>query len=383
MGNQEVKAAEAVVIGGGVVGLCVARSLALRKMKVLLLERGENPGMEASSAAGGMLAPQCEADRADEFFELACAGRDLYTPFADALREETGIDIELDRTGTLYLAFTEEDEAEITDRYEWQRRANLSVEKLNANEARELESWISPRVRAALRFPLDVQVENRRLVRALAESVKRHGVQVRTNAEAIRLIIDRERVVAVETSVGVIHTSVAVMACGAWSSFLTSSGSRFPGVRIEPVRGQMLCFALPSPRPVRHVIYSPRGYIVPRRDGRVLAGSATEDGGVEARGTAERVRKISTAAAEIAPQVGGLALIDYSAGLPPRAEDHLPALGACSEVAGLFYATGHYRNGILLAPVTGELIAEQIVNNETPALLNRFSPDRFTPVGMF
>src|SRR5207253_6991694 len=137
----------AVVIGGGVVGLCVARALALRKMKVLLLERGASLGAEASSAAGGMLAPQCEADAGGKFFELACAGRDLYPRFADALREETGGDIELDDAGTLYLALTEEDEAEINSRYEWQRRANLLVEKLSAIEAREFGSWISPKVR--------------------------------------------------------------------------------------------------------------------------------------------------------------------------------------------------------------------------------------------
>ncbi|HMF57235.1 MAG TPA: glycine oxidase ThiO [Pyrinomonadaceae bacterium] len=381
MGNQEAKAAEAIVIGGGVVGLCVARSLALKKMKVVLLERGASPGMETSSAAGGMLAPQCEADAGGDFFDLASAGRDLYPSFADALLEETGVDVELDRTGTLYLAFTEEDEAEINSRYEWQRRAALSVEKLSAREAREMESWISPQVKGALLFPKDVQVENRKLVAALTESILRLGVQVRTKTEALRLIVDDESIRGVETSDGVIQSSVIVLACGAWSSSIIPSGSRFAGVRIEPVRGQMLCFALPDQRPMRHVIYSPRGYVVPRQDGRLLAGSTTEHVGFEAHVTADGLRKISTAAMEIAPQVGQLALTDFWAGLRPRAEDDMPVLGACPETSGLFYATGHYRNGILLAPITGELIAEQIVNRRTHALLNRFSPARFTPVG--
>lgn len=377
MGNQECRWAEAVVVGGGVVGLSVARALALRKMKVLLLERGERLGAEASRAAGGMLAPQCEADRADDFFELACASRDLYEQFASALLEETGVDVELDDAGTLYLAFTDADEKEIAQRFEWQRRASLPVEKISAREIIELEPWVSREVRGALFFPQDVQVENRKLVAALGESLRRLGVEVLTKTEATRLVVEGGRAAGIETSAGRVDSTVIVLACGAWSSLLVSN------VTIEPVRGQMLCFALPSgERPISHVIYSPRGYLIPRRDGRLLAGSTTERAGFEAKVTDEGLRTITSAAKEIAPCVERLALKDSWAGLRPRARDDMPVLGASSEIAGLFYATGHYRNGILLAPITGELLAEQIVDNRTHALLNRFSPDRFATVGV-
>ncbi|HEX8097508.1 MAG TPA: FAD-dependent oxidoreductase, partial [Pyrinomonadaceae bacterium] len=147
--------ADAAVIGGGAVGLAVARALALRGVRrVSLIERGRL-GAEASGAAGGMLAVQAEADREDAFLKLARAGLSLYPAFADALREETGVDVELERTGTLYLAFTEKDLAEVEHRYAWQRAAGLAVERLTAEEAREVEPCVSERVRGALRFPLD------------------------------------------------------------------------------------------------------------------------------------------------------------------------------------------------------------------------------------
>src|SRR6266403_2958426 len=153
--------AEIIIVGGGVIGLSVARALAIRGIhNVLLLERG-NFGREASFAAAGMLAPQAEADQQDPFFNLASRSRDAYAAFACSLLEETGIDIELDTTGTLYLAFTPDDLEEIEERYDWQQRAGLAVERLTAMEARSLEPCISETVLAGLKFPGDVQVENR------------------------------------------------------------------------------------------------------------------------------------------------------------------------------------------------------------------------------
>ncbi|HUQ33591.1 MAG TPA: glycine oxidase ThiO, partial [Pyrinomonadaceae bacterium] len=336
---------------------------------------------EASSAAAGMLAPQAEADRADLFFELACAGRDLYPGFADELREETGIDIELERTGTLYLALREEDEEEIERRYHWQTRAGLKVERLSADEARRQEPCISPQVRGALRFPLDVQVENRRLLAALSSAVEKRSVRLLTGTSVTSLIIEHGRVQGVWTSRGKIHAPVVILAAGAWTSFLTSTDKGAPEFGIEPVRGQMLLFKT-NPRIARHVIYSPRGYIVPRLDGRLLAGSTTERAGFEKLVTDEGVYSVTSHAREIAPVVGSLPLVDSWAGLRPRASDDWPVVGASSEVDGLFYATAHYRNGILLAPLTGELLAEQIMTGQASPLLNAFSPDRFAGVGV-
>ena len=385
MRNQEtlrsVEGADVAVIGGGVIGLAIARALCLRGMKrVMLIERA-SLGAEASHAAAGMLAPQAEANRADAFFDLACASRDLYPSFADELREETGTDIELERTGTLYLAFTEKDEEEMAHRYNWQQRAGFPVERLSAEEVRRLEPCISRQVRGALRFPLDVQVENRRLIAALSTSIEKHNVRLLTQTYVRSLIIERGQVRGVETSRGNVHAPVVVVATGAWTSFLASSDKSFPALGIEPVRGQMLCFET-NPRLAHHVIYSPRGYIVPRLDGRLLAGSTTEHAGFEKRVTGAGVHAITSHALEIAPAVGNLPLVDSWAGLRPRAEDEWPVMGACAEVLGLFYATGHYRNGILLAPLTGELVAEQIMTGGTPPLLDAFSPDRFRLVGV-
>src|SRR5437016_345614 len=167
--------AEVIIIGAGVIGLTVARALAQRGVReVMLIERGR-PGKEASWAAGGILAPQVEVDHKDDFFQLACASRDMYPEFAASLKEETGVDVELDTTGTLCLGFTEKDEAELRRRYEWQQSEGLEVEWLTGDEARRLEPCVSAEVRCALRFPRDFQIENRLLVSALVRSNEEFG----------------------------------------------------------------------------------------------------------------------------------------------------------------------------------------------------------------
>jgi glycine oxidase len=384
--NQEIfgagETADIVVIGGGVIGLSIARALRRRGLtRVVLVERGRL-GMEASHAAAGMLAPQVEADGADDFFKLAAGSRDLYPSFARELREETGIDIELETTGTLLLAFNERDEEEAFRRYDWQSRAGLSVERLTAEEARRLEPCLSNALRSALRFPRDWQVENRRLVYALSAASEQLGVRLLAGTSVESLCIERGRVTGVWTSRGRLSTPAVVVAGGAWASLIASGDKRVPPVRIEPVRGQMVCFEA-NPRPARHVIYSPRGYIVPRLDGRLLAGSTTEQAGFDKSVTGSGLQAILEQALEIAPAIGSLPLLDTWAGLRPRAEDNLPVLGMSAETDGLFYATGHYRNGILLAPITGELIAEQVASGGGAHVqMSAFSPDRFQPVGV-
>ncbi|HEX8456159.1 MAG TPA: glycine oxidase ThiO [Pyrinomonadaceae bacterium] len=400
--------ADVAILGGGVIGLSVARELARAGAQVVLIERGEEPGAEASWAAAGMLAPQVEADGADEFFKLAAASRDAYPAFARALEAETGISVELEQTGTLYLAFTEEDEHECERRFAWQTRAGLRVERLTTTEVRALEPQLSPRVRSALRFPLDCQVENRRLTSALAKSCALGGVRICTRTEARAIKVEDGRATGVETSRGVLRASSVLVACGAWSSLLrlevssTHDGNARVAVatarprvathaeaarteaahnapRIEPVRGQILCFkGAGSASFVRHVVYSPRGYLVPRRDGRLLAGTTTEQAGFDKSLTAAGREMISMHAREIAPGVDALDVSDAWAGLRPRGADEWPVIGACSDVPNLFYATGHYRNGILLAPLTGALVAEMIWRpGTTHPLLEAFTPERF------
>jgi glycine oxidase len=366
--------ADVVIIGGGVIGLTIARALALRGARdVALIEKNEF-GREASWAAGGILAPQVEADQSDEFFRLACASRDMYPQFAAELKAESDVDVELNATGTLYVGFTGNDDLELRRRFAWQRAEHLRVEWLDGDEARQLEPCLSDKVRCALRFPDDYQVENRKLLAALLTANERLGVRLIGDCEARVLRIDGNKVAGLETSHGFIKTGTVVLAAGAWTSSIASSPP-LP-IDIEPVRGQMLCFEA-NPQLARHVIYSSRGYLIPRRDGRLVAGSTTEHVGFDKRVTAEGIEKIKEMAFEISPAVSRLPLIDSWAGLRPRAQDDLPVLGRSEVIDGLVYATGHYRNGILLAPITGELIAEAIISGKTPPLLAEFSPDRF------
>ncbi|HJQ31280.1 MAG TPA: glycine oxidase ThiO [Pyrinomonadaceae bacterium] len=375
---------DVAVVGGGVAGLSAARELARRGLKVAVIEDRREGG--ASRAAAGMLAPQAEADYADELFELLCASREMYPAFAAALGEESGIDIEIDTTGTLYLAFTEGDEEEVERRFAWQTGAGLAVERLTAEEARELEPNVSTRVRAALRFPRDWQVESRRLVVALDAAAECSGVRIVRAVEARGVKVASGRAAGVVTSEGELEAGAVVFAAGAWNSSLHKFGAENPYLtddpQVEPVRGQILCFKQSALQPplVRHVVYSPRGYLVPRRDRRLLAGSTSEPGVYECRVTEEGLSTVRANAEEIAPSVVSLNVSDSWAGLRPRAADGLPVLGESADVRGLFYAAGFYRNGILLAPAAGEIVADLLTGKATklPArVLEAFSPARF------
>jgi glycine oxidase len=359
-----------VIVGGGVIGLSIARALALRGVQDICLIERAVPGSEASFAAGGMLAPQAEADRRDEFFDLCSKSRDLYPDFAAALYEETGVDMQLDRTGTLYVALTEHDQRDIDKRFAWQSKADLQVERLTPTEALQLEPAISPNLTGALRFPLDYQVDNRQLVAALVRSVTKLGVRI-MNATVSSVVTSNQTVTGVETSAGFIGGAVVILAAGSWTTQING-----PLVPIEPVRGQMICFNA-QPQLCRHVIYSPRGYLIPRHDGRLIAGSTTEYVGFTKQVTAGGTYQILRNALEISPNVANLPLVDSWSGLRPKAPDGLPVLGPCVEIDQLFYATGHYRNGILLAPITGDLIAEAVVNRKIASELEYFGAARF------
>ncbi|HKY43676.1 MAG TPA: FAD-dependent oxidoreductase, partial [Pyrinomonadaceae bacterium] len=267
----------------------------------------------------------------------------------------------------------EHDQEEIEKGYFFQHRAGLPIELLSATEARKLEPCISSSTFGALLFPQDIQVENRRLLNALVNSVNNLGVTVLTETNVDALIVEGNRLTGVQTSRGVVNCATAVVAAGTWSGFIKHAHPP-----IEPVRGQMVCLEA-KPQLTRHILFSPRGYLVPRRDGRLLAGSTSEQAGFAKNVTAGGIGKILQNAHEISPAISNFPIIDTWAGLRPRSPDGLPVLGPCVEIDGLFYATGHYRNGILLAPITGELISEAIVEGVTSPLLAPFSPERFLP----
>jgi len=377
--NQDV-----LIVGGGIVGLSLARSLRNRGVdKITILEQNEC-GREASYAAAGMLAPQAEADCADDFFRFCQESRDLYPQFAEDLFSDTGVDVELDRTGTLYLAFTEKDAEEIEHRYVWQKNANLSVEKLSAKEVLEIEPNVSPDVLFGLRFPLDWQVENRKVIEALIKLLPKQkgSVQKPVNSDgsfsgkARRLIFEGDRITGVETDLGVFSASIVVVASGAWTSLIEDKFNLLSDIKIKPVRGQMLAFN-GDYKLFRHVIYSRRGYLVPRKNNRILVGATVEDVGFDSRTTGAGAASLLNTAFEIAPEFKNLSLKKHWAGLRPFAADGLPILGATAEIENLFIATAHFRNGILLAPKTAEILADKIVGTGESEYLEIFSPRRF------
>lgn len=357
--SQE-KGSEVLIIGAGVIGLSIARALHKRGFgSITVLDRSQ-PGREASFAAAGMLAPQAEADRADDFFRLCQDSNRMYPDFAGELLEETGIDIEFDDEGTLYLAFTEHDLVELNRRWEWQRSAGLSVEKLSAEETRRLEPFVSADALGSLFFPEDRQVENRLLVRSLLTYAARNCINVTGGSEAEELVLSSGRAGGTRCSNGeFFEAETVIVAAGAWTSRLKGLGIGSGVPEIRPVRGQMLSFRA-SEQLFRKVIYSARGYIVPRRHGRILAGATSEDVGFADRVTDDGIDSVLSNAIEISPRLANQSVDESWSGLRPYCDGGRPFIGPVSGCEGLYAAVGHYRNGILLAPITGEIVGDMI-----------------------
>ncbi len=379
------KTSEVLIIGGGVIGLSIVRALHKKNVgKITILERGRI-GRESSFAAAGMLAPQSEADKADEFFHFCSDSRNLYRNFAEELLNETDIDVELDCSGTLYLAFSERDAEEIRRRFEWQKKSGLAVEHLSAEEVRKIEPFVSPNVREALFFPDDWQVENRKLLAALAKYANLNDIEIIENAEVKNFIIeDHSKIVGAETVEGKFFAEKIILAAGAWTSLISdwTTFTELDGVirgllTVRPIRGQMISFKA-AKRLFAKVIYTTRGYIVPRGDGRILAGATVEDVGFDKSLTDSGIEFLRRNAFEIAPDLANLKISEKWAGLRPRTTDGLPILGTLPQrFENFFLATAHYRNGILLAPLTAKILADKIADGVDSKYLEIFGISRF------
>ena len=367
---------DAAIIGGGVIGCAVAWRLGQAGLRVVVIERGEI-GREASWAAGGMLAPLAEANQADAFFELAVASRAMYADFARELHETTGIDIEYRTEGTLYLALSDADEKELEHRWQWQREAGLNIKKLSADCVRKLEPSLTSKLRWALKFPDDHQVDNRRLMLALEAAARKAGTEFWTQTEAIEVEILHSQVSALKTTQGVVQTKTVILAAGCWSSFLKTNEDRaMKHFLVEPVRGQMVALVMPVPA-LQHVVYSSNGYLVPRLSDYIIAGSTTEKVGYDKRITTDGIASILERAIEIAPVLAKQMVKETWAGLRPKTKDDWPILGTDPHFNGLVYATGHYRNGILLTPITAQAISELVTRGESAINLDPFNISRF------
>ena len=361
-----------LIIGGGVIGLSIARELHKRGAQgVTIVDKGRIGG-EASWAAAGMLAPNAETHADDAFFRLCTASNELYPQFAAELLDETGIDIELDSTGTVSAAFGDNDEAALLAKFEWQRAAGIPVERLTTQAIRALEPQISPQVRFGLFYPNDWQVENRKLVAALRRYCELDGIRLVENTEITDLIVEHGAVQGAIAAGGGFRSQKTVLSAGAWAGALTATHLQCTA-EIKPIRGQMISLAGPG-RPLKHVIYSPNGYLVPRADGRILVGATVEDVGFRKEVTPEAIELLRATAFEIIPALANFNIKEAWAGLRPYADHGLPMIGRIPDLENAYIATGHFRNGILLAPLTGRVMADEILGGEARTDASDFAP---------
>ena len=363
---------DVIIVGGGVIGCSIGLKLAEAGLKVTLLERGRI-GCEASRAAAGMLATQSETTVAGPFFDLCLRSRSMYREFAAHLMEASGIDIEYKDEGMVFVMLHAGEAEEAARWVSWQTEAGLTLERIAASAIRDWEPAVTESATGAIFIPGDHQVENRRLMDALEVAIKRAGVQLIEGAEVSALTTELGRVTGVISNGQRLDAGVVVVAAGTWSSPLLEPLA--PRVQVTPARGQMVALRGRG-CPITRALHSRRVYIVPRRDGRILVGSTVDYAGFEKAVTVSGIGSLLSAAIELAPSLREFEIAETWSGLRPDTSDHLPVLGSVG-VDGLVVATGHFRNGILLAPVTAELIAELIVTGRSPSALKPFTSERF------
>lgn len=365
---------EAVVIGGGVVGLSVAYELARRGREVLVLDRDDVPGV-ATRAAAGMLAPTSEADLTDRALvalELDSLGR--YPGFVAGIAGLTGQSCGYRTEGTLWVALNRDQDGDLERLFSMQRAKGLAARRLTVEEALAREPHLSGRIVSALLAEGDHQVDPRALVRALVTALTALEGHVAVGSRVTRIEPAAGQVEAVSGVVGEIafrvQAEAVVLAGGVWSEDILGP---VPELGLRPVKGQLVRLA--GPELVRHVVRSPDVYLVPRRGGEMLVGATMEEQGLDALPTAGAVLDLLREAWRLVPGVYDLAVTELSVGFRPAVRDHLPVIGQTA-TRGLYVATGHFRNGVLLAPATAHYLAEWIVNGVAPAALAPFSLER-------
>jgi glycine oxidase len=358
---------DVIVIGGGVIGLAIARQVRTERQKtVLVVDRG--PAADAASwAAAGMLTPQSEADSASPFLDLCLASQRMYRAFTDELRKETDIDAGCIKSGLLYLAPSSESFQVCRRRYEAQKQIGLSIEFLSPDELRVAEPEITAPAHCALFFPDDLQVTPRRLTQALHDSCIRSGVEIRSGASVDEISAGSIRIGREE-----LRAAKIVVASGVWSPEVKGLN---PPAPVRPRKGQILSLNS-ADRPLRHMIRWENVYLVPRPNGDLVIGATEEEAGFDRSVTPAGIVALLSKAQVIASRVASLPIKEMWAGLRPATPDGLPIIGK-SRLEGVYYATGHYRNGILLAPITAAIIAALVEERTPPLPIDAYSPFRF------
>ncbi|MER6107249.1 glycine oxidase ThiO [Streptomyces hirsutus] len=376
---------DVLVVGGGIIGLVTAWRAAQRGLATTVLD--PEPGSGAAQVAAGMLAAVTELHYGEQtLLGLNLASARRYPDFAAELTEATGHDLGYRRCGTLAVALDADDRAHLRELHVLQQQSGLDAQWLSGRECRRLEPMLAPGVRGGLRVDGDHQIDPRRLAAALVTACERAGVVLRREW-AERLTVAGERATGVVTADGTaLGAGQVVLAGGSLSGRLAGIPAEvLPPVR--PVKGQVVRLAMPDrfgpflSRTVRAVVRGSHVYLVPRENGELVIGATSEEQGWDTTVTAGGVYELLRDAHELVPGITELPLTETRAGLRPGSPDNAPLLGP-SVLAGLVLATGHHRNGVLLTPVTGDVLAEVLTTGELPAEARPFTPRRFTAAAL-
>ena len=363
---------DAAVVGGGVVGCAVAFELARAGASVALIERDE-VAAHASGAAAGMLAPIAESSADSALFRLGMRSLGLFPDLVRELADLSGIDAELVQAGILRVA-TAEEAPELRRRA--RELAEYDCEWCGVDELRKREPRLSEEFVGGLWSPREACLDPLLLTRAYAGAAQRRGAELHLGASAVGLLHDHGRVQGVRTAEGRILAGDVVLCTGAWSRLVGDwIQAAWP---VEPVKGQMLALEAPRP-PLTSIVWSRDAYIVPRPDGSVRVGATVERVGFDARPTARGLSELLGGACATLPALGSSRFVSAWAGVRPSSPDGLPLLGPVASWAGLWLATGHHRNGILLSAVTSRLIAQGVLEGHWSADYEVFEPSRFAP----
>jgi glycine oxidase len=363
---------DVIVVGGGLMGCSVAYRLAKDGARVLVLERSI-PGAEASSAAAGILGPSVESFENALALQLGRRSRELHAELADELDELFGVDVGFRRCGVVKLAFDEEERAALDAQASTLRLHGVRCDRWSPEELIQEEPAANPDAAGALCIPEDAQVEPKKLLAAVALGAEHDGVTFRSGSTVRGVNVEGGRVRGVRLGDQVIEADRLVVAAGSWTTLIP--GLPFNSETIFPVRGQMIATETRPPI-FRRIVFGAGGYVVTRPDGRVLCGSTMErvgfQRGITFGGMADVIRK----ATQIAPGLRDAAIQEHWSSFRPGTPDGLPLVGE-TRIEGLFLASGHYRNGILLAPLTAELIAEAMTGKPSSRESEALSPKRF------
>ncbi len=357
-----------IIIGGGIIGLSIARQLYKLGYDITIIEKGMI-GRGASWAAGGMLAPLAEG-LVGEFLDFCVKSRDMYKSFVEEIEKETGDNVGFWECGIVYPVFSEEEKEILQKRINYYNKLGHNAIWLERKEIEEKGYNLGKNIVGGAFFPDDKQVDNRRLVTALVKYIKKTNIEVR-QFEEVKFINEKEKVFkSVTTNKREIEADFCVLAAGAWSGELEP-------VKVFPKKGQMFSFKTKKKEEIKNIFYSKRAYIIPRKDTNLVVVGATEEDvffkeGVTVAGLAVLIKGLL----DTFPNTKDYEIVETWHGFRPATPDGLPILGK-SDVKNLYYATGHYRNGILLAPITAKLIADLIHENKESSYLKIFSFDRF------